>query len=136
MVDVQAVPGGNRTDPVQLLGADLARQQGDDMTGLALAADPLPIVVFGDRGEAHLLIEFIGGEQQILEHRLRAAIVRNLDEDAERQGVVDHRLADIENVHPALSQHAGDGSSESGAVFAGDIDQDDFAQDAPSRAND
>src|SRR5690606_20046012 len=136
MINVQSVLGGNRADPLQLLGTDLARQQSDDMTSLALTADPLPVVLFRDRGETHLLVQLVGSEQQILEHRLRAAVVRNLDEDAERQGVVDHRLTDIEDVHPALSQHTRDGSGESGAVFAGDIDQDDFAQDALSKAKD
>ena len=136
MVDVQTVLGGDRADALQLLGADLTRQQRHDMARLALATDPLAVVVFGDRGETYLLIELVGGEQQILEHRLGAAVVRNLDEDAERQGVVDYRLADIEDVHPALSQHAGDGCGKSGAILAGDIDQDDFAQDAPSKAND
>src|SRR5690606_23839424 len=103
MIDVQPILGGNRADPLQLLGADLARQQSDYMTSLALAADPLPVVLFRDRGETHLLVQLVGSEQQILEHRLRAAVVRNLDEYAERQSVVDHRLADIEDVHPALS---------------------------------
>jgi hypothetical protein len=49
---------------------------------------------------------------------------------------VDHRLADIEDIHPASGQHPGDGSSQTGAIFAGDIDQDDFAQDALSKAKD
>jgi hypothetical protein len=46
---------------------------------------------------------------------------------------VDHRLTDIENVHPALGEHAGDGSRETRTVFTCDVNQDDFAQGAPQQ---
>ncbi|MNE44267.1 hypothetical protein D3C80_1384870 [compost metagenome] len=134
MVDIQAVLGGNGADPLQLLGRHLAGQQGHDMPRLALAADPLLVIRLGHRGEAHLLVELVGGEQQILEHRGALFGRRNLNQNAEGQGVVDHRLADIEDIHPALGQHTGNCGSQTGTVFAGNIDQDDFAQGAPSGA--
>ncbi|MDT4874550.1 hypothetical protein FQZ97_1098570 [compost metagenome] len=102
------------------------------MPGLALAVDPLLVILFRYRREAYLLVELVGREQHILEHRGCLLGIRDFDEDAERQGVVDHRLADVENVHPALRQHAGDGRGEAGAIFPGDVDQDDFAQGAAS----
>src|SRR3546814_8228952 len=62
--------GSDRTDSLQLLGGDLARQQGHDMACLALAAHPVLVIGFGHRGETHLLVELVGGEQDVLEHRL------------------------------------------------------------------
>ncbi|MNC38322.1 hypothetical protein D3C75_869190 [compost metagenome] len=133
MVDVQAVLRGDRADPLQLLGRHLAGQQGNDVAQLALAADPLLVVGLGHRRETHLLVQLVAGEQHILEHRGGLGAVRNLDQDAERQGVVDHRLADVENIHPTLGEHPGDGCGQARAVFPGDVDQDDFAHGAPPR---
>jgi hypothetical protein len=36
MVDIQAILRSDRADPLQLFSGDLARQQGDDVAGLAL----------------------------------------------------------------------------------------------------
>jgi len=69
MIDIEPVLGGDRTDPLQLLGGDLAGQQRDDVPGLALPCDPLLIVVLGHRRETHLLIVLVTSEQHILEHR-------------------------------------------------------------------
>ncbi|MNO91331.1 hypothetical protein D3C76_828720 [compost metagenome] len=132
MIDVQAIFGGDRADPLQLLGGHPPGQQGDDVPGLALAVDPLLVIVLGNRGETHLLVQLVAREQHVLEHRGRQLGVRDFDQDAERQGVVDHRLADVEDVHATLGQHAGDGRGETGAVFPGDVDQDDFTQGAAS----
>ena len=132
MVDIQVITRGNGTDALQLFGGDFARQQGDDMPSLALATDPLLIISLGYRSKAHLLIELVGGKEDVLEHRRGALVIRDLDQNAERQGVMDHRLANIEDIHPALGQHAGDGGSQTGTIFAGDIDQDDFAQGSVS----
>jgi hypothetical protein len=55
----------------------------------------------------------------------------NLDQDAERQGVVDHRLTNVQNVHATLGKDTGDGRSQTRTVKAGDVYQDDFAQGAP-----
>lgn len=46
---------------------------------------------------------------------------------------VDHRLTDVENVHTTLGQNAGNGRSQTGTIFAGDVYQDNFAQGAPPR---
>lgn len=135
MVDVQPVLGGNGADTVQLLGRDLARQQRHDMPRLALTGDPLLVVGFGNGREAHLLVMLVGGEQHVLEHPGGGFGGGNLDQNAERQGVVDHGLADVENVHPILRQHAGDGGGQARTVLAGDVDQDDIAQGAAPLAN-
>jgi hypothetical protein len=57
--------------------------------------------------------------------------VGKFDQDAERQGVVDHRLTDVENVHTTLGQNAGNGRSQTRTVDSRDVNQDDFAQGAP-----
>ena len=131
VVDVQAVFGGDRADGLQLLGGHFARQQGDDVAFFALIADPLLVILFGHRREAHLLIQLVSREQDVLEHRLALLGVGNFNQDAERQGVVDHRLTDVENVHTTLGQNAGNGRSQTRTVDSRDVYQDDFAQGAP-----
>ncbi|CAI8736232.1 NAD-specific glutamate dehydrogenase [Pseudomonas sp. IT-194MI4] len=131
MVDVQTVFGGDRTHTLQLLGGHFAGQQGDDVAFLALVADPLLVILFGHRRETHLLLKLIAFEQDVFEHRVALLGVRNFNQDAERQGVVDHRLTDVENVHTTLGQNAGYGRSQTRTVDSRDVYQDDFAQGAP-----
>ena len=128
MVDVQAIARGDGAHPLQLLSRNLACQQGDDMPGLALGTDPLLVIGLGHRCEAHLLVQLVSGEQHILEHRGRRLGIRDFHQNAERQGVMDDRLADVEDIHPALGQHTGNRGSQTGTVFTGDVNQDDFAQ--------
>jgi hypothetical protein len=44
---------------------------------------------------------------------------------------VDHRLANIENVHATLGEHTGNGCGKTWAILAGDVNQDNLAQGAP-----
>lgn len=129
MVDVQPVLGGDRADPLQLLGSHPPGQQGDDVPGFALAFDPILVVGFGNRGKPHLLVEFVTRKLDVLEHRRGLLGIRNFDQDAKGQGVVNHRLTDVEDVHSTLCQDAGDGGGKTRAVFTGDVNQNDFAQD-------
>ena len=131
MVDIQSVLRGDRTDALQLLSRYLAGQQGDDMALFTLAFDPVLVVSFGHRGETYLLIELIRRKQDVLEYRGGLLGAGDLHQDAERQGVVDHCLADVENVHTTLGQDAGNGCGETRSVFTRDVDQDNFAQSAP-----
>jgi uncharacterized membrane protein affecting hemolysin expression len=55
----------------------------------------------------------------------------NLHQDAERQNVVDHGLADVENGHATLGQNTGNGCGKTRTVNTGDVNQDNFAQSAP-----
>ncbi|MNT05818.1 hypothetical protein D3C72_1404570 [compost metagenome] len=131
MVDVQAIFGGDRAHGLQLPGCHLAGQQGHDVALFALVADPLLVILLGHRRETHLLIELVALEQDVLEHGLALLGVGNFNQDAERQGVVDHRLTDVENVHTTLGQNAGNGRSQTRTVDSRDVYQDDFAQGAP-----
>ncbi|RMO16054.1 hypothetical protein ALQ47_05300 [Pseudomonas cichorii] len=133
MVDIQAIFCRDGADTLQLLGRHLAGQQGHDMPRLALPVDPLLVILFGHRSETHLLIKLIGCEQDVLEDRRTLSAIRNFDQDAERQGVVDHRLTDIEDVHATLGKNAGDSRSETRTVDTSDVNQDDFAQGAPQQ---
>ena len=44
---------------------------------------------------------------------------------------MDHRLADVENVHTTLGQNPGNGGGQTWPVFPRDVNQDNFAQSAP-----
>src|SRR5471030_385838 len=101
------------------------------MPRLALPGHPLLVILFGHRREAHLPVQLVGREQDVLEDGRALFGARNFNQDAERQGVVDHRLTNVENVHAALCQDAGDSRSETRTVLTGDVYQDNFAQGAP-----
>ncbi|RMN53866.1 hypothetical protein ALQ58_05440 [Pseudomonas syringae pv. apii] len=131
LVDIQPVFGSDGADALQLLGGDLAGQQRHDVPCLALALDPMLIAFFGHGRETHLLVQLVGGKQDVLEHGRTLHGIRNFNQNAERQRVVDHRLTDVENVHATLSQDAGDSRSETWTVDTGDVNQDNFAQGAP-----
>jgi hypothetical protein len=89
------------------------------------------VIDLGHWREAHLLIKLVGCEQDVLEHGRALFGPRNFNQDAERQGVVNHRLTNIQNVHPTLGKDPSDGRSETRTVYTGDVNQDDFAQRAP-----
>ena len=86
--------------------AQLAAQQRDDVTLLALLGHPRFVVGQRRRAEAHLHTQLVAGKEQVLEHRRRVVFVGNLDQHAQRDIVVDHRLADVEHVDAMIGQHA------------------------------
>ena len=88
------------------------------------------MVTFGT-GEAHLLIQLVRREQNVLEYGRGLLGARDFHQDAERQRVVDHSLADVENVHTTLGQNTGNGGGKTWAVLPSDVNQDNFAQGAP-----
>ena len=109
MIDIQAIARGDRADSVQLLCGDLTRQQSNDMPRLALAAYPRGVLRLAHWGEAHLLIHLVAGEQHFFQHAGSFGIAGDFHQNAKRQGVVNHRLANVEDIGAALRQHAGDG---------------------------
>ena len=131
MVDIQSILRSDGADALQLLGRYLASQQGHDVAFFALAFHPMLVIRFGHRGETHLLIELIRRKQDVLEYRRSLLGAGDFHQDAERQCVVDHRLADVENVHTTLGEDTGNGCGETRSVKTCDVDQDNFAQSAP-----
>src|SRR5690554_6708767 len=125
LVDIEAVMGGDFTDPGNVLSGYAPRQQRNDVTWFPLAAHPLAVFVGADGRKLDLLIQLIAFEQYVLEH---ICLTRHFHQDTKRQGVMDHRLADVENIDLGLCQYAGNGSRQTGAVRAGNIDQHDFLQ--------
>ncbi len=62
-------------------------------------------------------------EQQIGQQRRRAQRFGQLDQDAEREAVVDHRLADVEHAHAVAREDRGQRVRDAGAIVTGDADQ-------------
>src|SRR6186997_2515716 len=62
-------------------------------------------------------------EQQIGQQRRRAQRFGQLDQDAERQAVVDHRLADVEHPHAVAREDRGQRMRDAGTIVAGDANQ-------------
>jgi len=122
--------GSDGADPGDMFGGDPPRQQGDDMPGLALTPDPLPVFPGADRCELHLLIELRGAEQDILQYIGMRLSGRQFHQNTEGQCVMDHRLADVQDAYVGTRQNVCDGGGEAGPVAAGDVDQDDFIQSA------
>ena len=125
--DRQAVLADHRTDPLQLLGGDLAAEQGHHMARLTMAVGPVLVVRLGNRRITGLQVQLVGLGLHTLQQGSCHFVVRDIDQDAERQGAVHDRQADVEDTHTALQQDAGDCRSETGTVLTGDVDQDDFA---------
>src|SRR5690606_33910918 len=85
IVDVQAVAGGDFTDPSDMFSGHPPRQQGNDMPRLTLPGDP-PAVLFGaDWREAYLLVQFVTAEQNVLEYVRKTVLPRHFNENTERQ---------------------------------------------------
>ena len=64
-------------------------------------------------------------EQQLGEHRRRLHVVGELDEHAEGQRVVDHRLADVENARAGVREDARQRMRDAGLVVTRDVDVED-----------
>ncbi|MNC13377.1 hypothetical protein D3C75_611220 [compost metagenome] len=97
------------------------------MARLALAVSPVLVVRLGNRRVAGLQVQFVGLGLHALQQGGGHFVVRDIDQDAERQGTVHDCQANVEDAHTALQQDAGDSRSETGTVLTGDVDQDDFA---------
>ena len=126
-VNVQAVVCHCCGHVGELFGSNLARQQGDDMAVLALAGHPFLVAVFVDGTEAHIDVQLVGLEQQILEHRRGFRVRRGFHQDAQRQGVVDYGLADIQDIEPVTGQNPGESGGQTGTVTTGYLNQNDLA---------
>ena len=126
-VDVEAVFGHSGGDLRDLAGVDLAAEQGDDAALLALLVDPLLVALLVDRRELGGDAELVGREKHLLEDRGGLVLVRNFDQDAEGQKVVNHRLAHVEDGDVVFGQGLGQAGGQARLVFAGDVDQNDFA---------
>ena len=125
-VDIEPVVGDDAGHHGDLAGRQSPPQHGDDAPFLALLADPLLVVVGIDGREVDVYVEAMGLVEQILEHRGRLLGRRDLDEHAERDIVVDHRLADVEHIDIMLGQQAGNAGDQTRAVAPGHVDENDF----------
>ena len=94
VVDVHALLSHHVRYTGYLLGGQFASQDGDDITILALHADPLAVFRLADRAETDIDIQFIALEQQLFQDVTRV-LFRALKQDAQRELVVYVRLTDV-----------------------------------------
>ena len=65
----------------------------------------------------------MGGEEQIFQNGGRFDVWRNADEHAQQQRFVDDGLIDVEDFDVGLPEDFRQGGGDAGAVFAGDVEQ-------------
>ena len=132
-VDVDPVGGDDAGDAGEYAGAQLAPEQGHDVAGLPLQADPLLVGLLVDRREVNAEPQLVRLEEQVLQHRAGAGGRRQLQQHAEGEVVVDHRLADVQYVDGVVRQHVGQCGRQAGVVLARHVEQDDLSrQSGPS----
>ena len=117
-VDVQAVPCDNLGGRLDLPGAEAAADGGEDVAVAALAAHPVLVLVVGDRfkadGDAHL-----GGLEKELLHHLTGGLLFDADENAQGEGAVDVRLADVQDLSVVLGEDGHDLGGKADTVCPG-----------------
>ena len=100
-LDGQAVLADHSTDPLQLLRCHFAAEQRHDMACLALAVGPMLVVGLGNGRVAGLQVQRMSFGLNALQQVGGHFVVRDIDQNAEGQGAMHHRQADVENVHTA-----------------------------------
>ncbi len=91
----------------QLCCRQSAAEQGDNPAFLAILRRPLSIAFFIDGGKTNLDTQFVGLKQEIFKDRGGFIGGRYFHQDAQRQVIMDHRLADIQNHDLILGQDIG-----------------------------
>ena len=124
-VDIESLLGHDARYGGDLLGRQLAAEHGNDVAVLALHADPLLVLLDGDRLKAYLNAELVGLEQQILHDIARADRV-GLEQNAHREGLVDVGLTDIQNRRVVAREDVGQRRGEAGLILAVNIDLNNF----------
>ena len=104
-----------------MLCRDLAAQQRDDVTVLALIAHPGIVFLFGDDIERYLHMHIVGLEEQFLQDFTASAAV-GLDQHAEGQRMMDIGLTYVENRSSVTGQYAGQGGSDTRLIGSRNVD--------------
>ncbi len=102
----------DRRDARELRGRETPGEQRQDVAGPPLLRRPAAVALALDRPEPRADPELVRAEEHVLQHRRGLGPARDADHDAERDLVVDHRLADVEDVDSVprerLQQRVGD----------------------------
>ena len=106
---------------------DLAPEQGDDVPGRPLLTNPFLVVVGRDGSKTKIEPDLVGAEQQVPEHGAGGVGPAQFHQQPQGQGVVNHRLADIQHRNIVLGQYARELRGDTRPVAAGDVDKDNFA---------
>ena len=104
-------------------GSDLRRKHRHNESALALARDPCFISPREYRGEPDLHTELVCPQQQIGQQRARAHLIRELDQDAESEILMDQRLPDIQDASLCPAEDLHQRMRHSHAVVSGDVDK-------------
>ena len=124
-IDIEPGAGQDAAHPGQVYGGDLRPQDGDEESASRLPRHPRLILVAGDGGEADLHAQFVRPQQQLGEHRRGLHLLGHLHQNAQRQRVVDHRLADVQNPRARGGQNTGKRMGDARAVVTGDVNEQD-----------
>ncbi len=126
-VDIEPALRHHGGDLGDVFGLDLASEQRQDVARLALLTHPALIGIGVDWREADIEPHAVRAEQQLPENAAVAALARQLDQQAQRQGVMDGRLTDIQDRHMEAREDPGQGGGDAGPILARHVDQNDFA---------
>ena len=123
MINIKVMTGHDTGDGSDMLGSNLACQNGDDKAILTLTLHPLLVLCLIDGREAHRHTHTMAGKQHILEYRGRFRARWYFHHHPQRQGVMNHRLTYIQHIDIVAGKKIGDGGSHSRLVGPGYINQ-------------
>ena len=134
-VDVQAVVGAHRSHRPDLLRRQLAPHDRHDPPRLPLLRDPMLILVERHRRKSHLDFQVVRRQQQVL-HDLGPHLLRRyLDQNPQRQRLVDDGLTDVQDHHRMSRQRPRQRGNQTGPVASRHVDQKDFTHRLVQSAN-
>ena len=93
-------------------------QHRDDVAVTTLLARPLVVLVRRDRRETHLDAQFGTFEENLLHDVTRVVRVIDLHQETQRQGMVDIRLAHIQDGGAISTQNLRHGSSHTRTILS------------------
>ncbi len=103
------------------------------MARLALLADPAAVGLRRDRREAHRKPQCIQRRAQFLHRRRDLLGPRHTGQQTQIQGVVNHRLTDVEDGRAMLREHLGYRAGDPGTIRPGNVDEENFGHGGVSR---
>ena len=116
-VDIQPVLCHHACHFGDMACRDRTSQEGDDIAVLALPADPVVVVLFRNGSETDHHAQLRCLEQQLL-HDVARLVRRGLEQDAQRQRLVDVGLAYVEDEGVVAREYFGERRGHSRLVFA------------------
>src|SRR5258708_748224 len=95
----------SRADLRQLLRRNLSPQHANYETEFSLRSHPVIEPSFGHWSELDLKIQFVGSDDQIFLERREVSPRRNFDQHRQSQGLVDHRLPNVQDADTIVGKY-------------------------------